>query len=196
MNIHIKRAAESSVALFLLYVCNIMTNRLMKRLLLILSCIFIVSSCIKDKPQGSDLKVGDMLPDFEVVMNDGTVVSDEGLAGSVSVVMFFHTSCPDCRQALPRMQQIYDEYASKGVAFALISREDAEQDIEAYWNEQGLKMPYSAQNDRKVYEQFASSRIPRIYINDRNGIIRYIFTDDPVPSYDDIDSSIESIIFY
>ena len=196
MNIHIKRAAESSVALFLLYVCNIMTNRLMKRLLLILSCIFIVSSCIKDKPQGSDLKVGDMLPDFEVVMNDGTVVSDEGLAGSVSVVMFFHTSCPDCRQALPRMQQIYDEYAPEGVAFALISREDAEQDVEAYWNEQGLKMPYSAQNDRKVYEQFASSRIPRIYINDRNGIIRYIFTDDPVPSYDDIDSSIESIIFY
>lgn len=196
MNIHIKRAAESSVALFLLYVCNIMTNRFMKRLLLILSCIFIVSSCIKDKPQGSDLKVGDMLPDFEVVMNDGAVVSDEGLSGSVSVVMFFHTSCPDCRQALPRMQQIYDEYASKGVAFALISREDAEQDVEAYWDEQGLKMPYSAQNDRKVYEQFASSRIPRIYINDRNGIIRYIFTDDPVPSYDDMDSSIESIIFY
>lgn len=194
MNIHIKRAAESSVALFLLYVCNIMTNRFMKRLLLILSCIFIVSSCIKDKPQGSDLKVGDRIPDFEVVMNDGTVVSDEGLAGSVSVVMFFHTSCPDCRQALPRMQQIYDEYASKGVAFALISREDAEQDIEAYWNEQGLKMPYSAQNDRKVYEQFASSRIPRIYINDRNGIIRYIFTDDPVPSYDDMDSSVRSLI--
>ena len=194
MNIHIKRAAESSVALFLLYVCNIMTNRFMKRLLLILSCIFIVSSCIKDKPQGSDLKVGDMLPDFEVVMNDGTVVSDEGLAGSVSVVMFFHTSCPDCRQALPRMQQIYDEYVSKGVVFALISREDAEQDIEAYWNEQGLKMPYSAQNDRKVYEQFASSRIPRIYINDRNGIIRYIFTDDPVPSYDDMDSSVRSLI--
>ena len=196
MNIHIKRAAESSVALFLLYVCNIMTNRFMTRLLLILSCIFIVSSCIKDKPQGSDLKVGDRLPDFEVVMNDGTIVSDEGLAGSVSVVMFFHTSCPDCRQALPRMQQIYDEYASKGVAFALISREDAGRDIEAYWNEQGLNMPYSAQNDRKVYEQFASSRIPRIYINDRNGIIRYIFTDDPVPSYDDMDSSIESIIFY
>jgi peroxiredoxin len=194
MNIHIKRAAESSVALFLLYVCNIMTNRFMKRLLLILSCIFIVSSCIKDKPQGSDLKVGDMLPDFEVVMNDGTVVSDEGLAGSVSVVMFFHTSCPDCRQTLPRMQQIYDEYASEGVAFALISREDAEQDVEAYWNEQGLKMPYSAQNDRKVYEQFASSRIPRIYINDRNGIIRYIFTDDPVPSYDDMDSSVRSLI--
>ena len=194
MNIHIKRAAESSVALFLLYVCNIMTNRFMKRLLLILSCIFIVSSCIKDKPQGSDLKVGDRLPDFEVVMNDGTVVSDEGLAGSVSVVMFFHTSCPDCRQTLPRMQQIYDEYASKGVAFALISREDAGRDIEAYWNEQGLKMPYSAQNDRKVYEQFASSRIPRIYINDRNGIIRYIFTDDPVPSYDDMDSSVRSLI--
>ena len=194
MNIYIKRAADSSVALFLLYVCNIMTNCFMKRLLLILSCILIVSSCIKDKPQGSDLKVGDKLPDFEVVMNDGTVVSDDSLAGAVSVVMFFHTSCPDCRQALPHMQRIYDEYASEGIKFTLISREDIEPDIEAYWEEQGLEMPYSAQNDREVYEKFASSRIPRIYINDRNGIIRYIFTDDPVPSYDDIDSSIKSLI--
>ena len=69
------------------------------------------------------MEVGDMLPDFEVVMNDGSVVTDEILKEKVSVVMFFHTTCPDCQQALPRMQQIYDEYASKGVLFTLISRE-------------------------------------------------------------------------
>ena len=166
----------------------------MKRLLYILSCMLIVSSCIKDDPKGADLIVGDRLPDFEVVMNDGTVVSDESLSGAVSVVMFFHTSCPDCRQALPHMQRIYDTYASKGVLFTLVSREDKAKDVDAYWKEQGLEIPYSAQADRKIYEKFASSRIPRIYINDRNGIIRYIFTDDPVPSYDDLDSSIKSLI--
>ena len=88
----------------------------------------ILSSCIKER-QGEELTVGDRLPDFEVVMNDGSVVNDEILSGGVSVVMFFHTSCPDCQQALPRMQQIYDEYASKGVSFALISREDVEVDV-------------------------------------------------------------------
>ena len=141
-----------------------------------------------------ELVVGDRLPDFEVVMNDGSVVDDIILSEGVSVVMFFHTSCPDCQQALPRMQQIYDEYISKGVYFAFISREESMVDIESYFNEKGLKLPYSAQNDRKVYEQFAQTRIPRIYICEKGGIIRYIFTDDPVPTYDLLKSSLDSVI--
>ena len=141
-----------------------------------------------------ELVVGDRLPDFEVVMNDGSVVDDVILSEGVSVVMFFHTSCPDCQQALPRMQQIYDEYISKGVYFAFISREESVVDIESYFNEKGLKLPYSAQNDRKVYEQFAQTRIPRIYICEKGGIIRYIFTDDPVPTYDLLKSSLDSVI--
>ena len=153
----------------------------------------ILSSCIKEE-QGVELVVGDRLPDFEVVMNDGSVVDDDILSEGVSVVMFFHTSCPDCQQALPRMQQIYDEYISKGVYFAFISREESAVDIESYFNEKGLKLPYSAQNDRKVYEQFAQTRIPRIYICEKGGIIRYIFTDDPVPTYDLLKSSLDSVI--
>ncbi|MEE0234978.1 MAG: TlpA disulfide reductase family protein [Bacteroidales bacterium] len=153
----------------------------------------IISSCIKEE-QGVELVVGDRLPDFEVVMNDGSVVDDDILSEGVSVVMFFHTSCPDCQQALPRMQQIYDEYISKGVYFAFISREESAVDIESYFNEKGLKLPYSAQNDRKVYEQFAQTRIPRIYICEKGGIIRYIFTDDPVPTYDLLKSSLDSVI--
>lgn len=153
----------------------------------------IISSCIKEE-QVVELVVGDRLPDFEVVMNDGSVVDDDILSEGVSVVMFFHTSCPDCQQALPRMQQIYDEYISKGVYFAFISREESAVDIESYFNEKGLKLPYSAQNDRKVYEQFAQTRIPRIYICEKGGIIRYIFTDDPVPTYDLLKSSLDSVI--
>ena len=153
----------------------------------------IISSCIKEE-KGVELVVGDRLPDFEVVMNDGSVVDDDILSEGVSVVMFFHTSCPDCQQALPRMQQIYDEYISKGVYFAFISREESAVDIESYFNEKGLKLPYSAQNDRKVYEQFAQTRIPRIYICEKGGIIRYIFTDDPVPTYDLLKSSLDSVI--
>ena len=153
-----------------------------------------MTGCIKEKQTGADLKVGDVLPDFEVMMNDGSVVTDEILKEKVSVVMFFHTTCPDCQQALPIMQNIYDEYASKGVVFVLVSREEGNEDIAGYFNENGLKMPFSAQNDRKVYELFAKTRIPRIYINDRDGIIRYIYTDDPVPSYGAIKKSLENVV--
>lgn len=138
--------------------------------------------------------MGDKLPDFEVVMSDGSVVSNDSLEGNVSLVMFFHTSCPDCQQALPRVQEIYDEYLPKGVSFTLIGRECGKDEIEAYWVENGLNMPYSEQNDRGVYNIFASSRIPRIYISDENGTVRYIFTDDPVATLEDLKSSLDVLI--
>ena len=166
----------------------------MKRFLGVLAAVMCLTGCIKEDIKGADLKTGDMIPDFEVVMNDGSVVNDEMLKESVSVVMFFHTSCPDCQQVLPEMQKIYDEYAPYGVNIALISREEGADDIESFWSENGFDMPYSAQESRDVYEKFARERIPRVYICEKGGIIRYIFTDDPNPSYDDIESSLESLI--
>ena len=159
-----------------------------------MAVLAVLSGCIKEKQTGADLKVGDRLPDFEVVMDDGTVVTDEILSESVSVVMFFHTSCPDCRQVLPQMQKVYDEYASADIRIVLISREDPKESVESFWRENGLKMPYSAQNDRKVYEKFAATLIPRVYVNEKGGIIRYVFTDDPNPSYDEISIALENVI--
>ncbi len=166
----------------------------MKKILSIAAVLAILTGCIKEKYTGVNLKVGDAIPDFEVTMNDGTVISDDILKNTVSIVMFFHTSCPDCQQVLPEMQKIYDEYASKGVLFTLISREEASKDIESFWKEKSLTMPYSAREDRVVYEKFAQTRIPRVYINEKGGIIRYVFTDNPNPSYDDLKSALDDVI--
>ncbi len=163
-------------------------------IVIVMIVMVMVSGCISEEVKDVDLEVGDEVPEFEVRMSDGRVVSDESLRGDVSVVMFFHTGCPDCRATLPVMQMIYDEFASKRVNFAIISREEEDMDISAFWRDNGLEMPYSAQKDRAVYEKFATSGIPRVYVNDRDGIIRYVFTDNPVPEYDELESAIESLV--
>ncbi len=166
----------------------------MKKVVLIFSFLLLAAGCVKEEQKGADLKVGDIIPDFEVVMSDGRLVTDDDLKENVSVVMFFHTSCKDCQKALPIMQRIYDEYASESLQIVLISRGEGNESLHTYWNENCLKMPYSAQNDKRVYRKFAATRIPRIYVNEKGGIIRHIFTDDPVPSYDAIKESIENVI--
>ena len=163
-------------------------------MLYIITVLAILTGCIGEKQEGADLQAGDSIPDFEVVMADGTVVTDDILKKTASVIMFFHTSCPDCQQVLPQMQRIYDEYASEGVSFALISREDSDEGISLFWKENNLSMPYSAQKDRVVYEKFAKERIPRVYICEKGGIIRYVYTDNPNPSYDDLKTSLEAVI--
>lgn len=165
----------------------------MKRCLHILLFVFALSSCIKEQQKGADLGVGDKIPDFTVTMSDGTQVTGALLRKGVSVIVFFTTQCPDCQETLPHIQQIYNEYAEKGVRFALISREDSQTNISAYWEKNSLTMPYSAQEDRTIYELFAKTRVPRIYLA-KDGIIRSLFTDSPLPDYNILSESLNKIV--
>lgn len=159
----------------------------------ILLFLILISSCIKENQTGTDLSIGDRIPDFTVTMNDGTQMSGAKLREGVSCIVFFTTVCPDCQQTLPHVKRIYDEYNTRGVKFALISREESKESIENYWSKRGYAMPYSAQNDRSVYELFAKTRVPRVYIC-CEGIIKAIFTDDPKPSYEDLNTSIQGLL--
>ena len=166
----------------------------MKRTISYLIAVLSLFSCIKEKPKGADLDAGDMIPDFTVAVSDGTSLTGAQLRDGVSCIVFFTTICPDCRETLPHVQRLYDEYADKGVRFAIISREDGDESVSTYWMEQGFTMPYSAQSDRTVYELFARSRVPRVYIC-RDGVIKYIFTDKPAnPTYEVLWASLEEVL--
>lgn len=162
----------------------------MRRALIYILSILCLVSCIKERQTGADLAVGDRIPDFSVITNDGLTVTGEGLSEGVSVIMFFTTACSDCRETLPHIQRIYDEYKSQGVSFAIISREDGAESVSRYWQEHDYTMPYSAQSDRSIYELFARTRVPRVYVCS-SGVIKAIFTDDPNPTYE----AVKAVLF-
>ena len=166
----------------------------MSRILPYFLIIFCLTSCIKEKPDGADLTVGDRIPDFTVEVSDRTTLTGALLREGVSLIMFFTTECPDCQETLPVVQTLYNEYIGQGVKFALISREQSDDSISSYWLSQGFTMPYSAQSDRAVYELFARSRVPRVYIC-RDGVIKYIFTDQPAnPTYEVLRTVLEEML--
>lgn len=151
-----------------------------------------LSSCIFEKAEEFELKPGDTIPSFSVEMTDGTLVTSEQLSKGPSLLMFFHTGCPDCQNTLPSVQMLYDEYKEK-VAFLLISREQVKDEIDEYWKEKGYTMPYSPQTDRKVYNLFATSRVPRVYVC-KDGKIISSYNDDPIPQYEELLSDLLGIL--
>ena len=88
---------------------------------------------------------------------------------------------------------MFEDYSSEGIPFVLISRAEGRADVAAYWKETGLTLPYSAREDREIYDMFASSRIPRIYLC-KDGTIRRVFTDSPVPTAEELSSAIELLL--
>lgn len=157
----------------------------------------LLAGCIKEDEvweEGTvNLKPGDTLPSFSIETDAGETLTDEMLVGRPSVIVFFNTRCKDCQRELPIVQRIYETYESH-VHFICISREEGHAAVQAYWKAHGLTMPYSAQGDRKVYELFAKSGVPRIYIADEDKVIRQMFTDNPLARYEDVASVISSLI--
>lgn len=169
--------------------------RLFRIMTYAVACMLATASCIGEKVGvGRDLKAGDRIPEFTVTMNDGAVVNTDILSKGVSCIVFFTTGCPDCQQTLPHIQSLYDQYKSNGVQFVPISREDGADSVARYWYENSFTMPYSAQDDRRIYELFAKTRVPRVYICHK-GIIKAVFTDQPeTPTYEDLKKTVDALL--
>ena len=159
-----------------------------KYIALMLLCLLMTGcSSIEDDNEVTErVNVGDRVPLFTVdVVNDGvhSTFSTAQLTGE-TVVVFFNTTCPDCQRDLPKLNQYYLKHkADEGFQMVAISRAEGEEDVAAYWKDKGLQIPYSAQNDRRIYELFASSIIPRIYFVSAQGIVTRVF----IEKFDEID---------
>ncbi|HIT46995.1 MAG TPA: TlpA family protein disulfide reductase [Candidatus Cryptobacteroides merdipullorum] len=150
-----------------------------------------LASCIRESsPDGPELGPGDRLPEFNVTLDDGSALGTSDLSGEVSVIVFFNTGCPDCRMELPVIQRIYEDFGTR-TSVVCISREQKQSEIEAYWHENGFSVPYSAQEDRRVYGQFSRTGIPKVYVSGSDLTIHSVYDDDPVASYDDLAGDIQ-----
>ena len=155
--------------------------------MLLLALLLMGCSSIEDQEEVTErVNVGDRVPSFTVdVVSDGihSTFSTAQLTGE-TVIVFFNTTCPDCQRDLPKLNQYYLKHKSeKGFQMVAISREEGEITVAAYWKDNGLQIPYSAQNDRHIYELFASSIIPRIYFVSAKGIVTRVF----IERFDEVD---------
>lgn len=168
-----------------------------KFLLFMISIIGCVAqSCVTEgEPDGPVVNVGDRLPNFSVSLSDGTIVSNSSLSGKTGVIVFFNTNCSDCRKELPVIEQLWQNYKENpGVQIVAIAREESAEEIEAYWQQNNLTIPFSPQSNRDVFHLFATSGIPRIFISNPEGVITQTFSDVALPGYDQIVEAIQNSI--
>ncbi len=149
--------------------------------LLTVLALFMVAGCVSDKEPEWSLASGDAAPLFNVTMNDGSQFGTSDMYGHTSLIVFFNTGCSDCRNELPQLQTVYESLPD-GCNLVCIAREEERDAIEAYWSDNGLTLPYSPQPDRRVFNMFAGSGIPHIYIINHKTIITAVYGPDELPS--------------
>ena len=154
---------------------------------MMLLCLLLTGcSSIEDDETKERVVVGDRVPLFSVEMvKDGerSTFSTSHLTGE-TVIVFFSVKCGDCQRDLPKLNQYYLKHKDDpGFQMIAISRAEGEELVVPFWEEYGLQIPYSAQNDRRIYELFASSKVPRVYFVSAQGIVTRVF----IERFDEID---------
>lgn len=172
-------------------------NKYCVRLTLIFFAAFLVG-CVNDDTEGDKnvnnyVSEGDEVPAFVLTSNEGTTLASSSLSGKVYILNFFDTSCPDCQQELKVLQKIYEKYGET-VPVLNVPRSQKPEEVTAYWQQTGLTVPFYSDGDQGLYYKFASRIVPRTYIVSADGKVCNSFTDNPIASFDTLDSLLHKLL--
>ena len=131
------------------------------------------------------LHVGDLAPDFEVPLDDGTTyqlhdldgnpVRLEDLRGKAVWINFFASWCPPCQGETPVLREIAEKYKDQGLAVVGVSvQETTADDVHEY--AQRYELPYTIGFDGSghVFHQYRVYALPTQFFVDPDGAIRFV----------------------
>jgi len=132
-----------------------------------------------DSPSDTDAKglVGSRAPDFSVTAITGSNrrISLQKLRGKVVVVDFWGTFCEPCKKSFPKLQELNEKYAAKGLQIVAISEDEAEDKskIPQFADEFGARFMIGWDADKSVAKNYNPPTMPSSFVIDRNGHVRF-----------------------
>ena len=118
------------------------------------------------------------LADLELTDQFGNVHRLEDYKGRVVFLNFWATWCGPCRNEMPDIQKLYEEYAAQGdeaevvilgVAGPEIGQERSAEDIAAFMEENGYTYPVLMDESSEMFMQYGISAFPTTFMIDKDG---------------------------
>ena len=121
--------------------------------------------------ESSVVGVGDVAPDFAVELLGGERVTLAELRGEVVLLVLFSHECPDCKMLMDDMTAARDDFDDLGVRILAIERDGSAEDVETYMASHGYDFDVAVDDNRAIYNLYATMYVPRTYLIDNEGII-------------------------
>jgi peroxiredoxin len=157
----------------------------MKKLLGIFLFLFVFfvphsfSQTTKEENGGYILNVGDKAANFSVELLDGTKVQLSAQKGKVVLISFWATWCAPCLEELHHLPAALDAYKDRDFLWLPISRGEKKGAVQKKMDElknEGIRFTPGLDPDKSIWGKYATIYIPKNFLIDKKGVIRYVST--------------------
>jgi len=145
----------------------------MKRILTVIMVIVLAYGLLMTGCGGSDESTnGDaegLAPNFELQNLEGKTVSLQSFRGKPVMINFWATWCIPCAEEMPFLQEINDEWTSKGLVFLSIDTGEDVTKASGYMERGGYEFTVLVDPNNEVAIRYGIQYLPTTLIIDRDG---------------------------
>lgn len=113
-------------------------------------------------------------PDFIVRDVDGHPVTLSGLRGKPVLLDFWATWCAPCRESMPYVQSLYDQFKDQGLVVLGIDTNEPADKARKYFADQKFSFANLLATGSDIVKNYGADAIPRVVLIDQDGIVRYV----------------------
>ena len=146
--------------------------------------------------QAQELKIGDILPNFELTSSVYGNVKAADLKGKVILISLFATWCGPCQKELADVQSmLWPRYKDdKNFVMLVVGREHTDEQLQKYDERKGFTFPLYPDPKREVFSLFAEKTIPRAYLFGKDGTLIYSSIGYTAEEFQNLMNSIEAAL--
>jgi peroxiredoxin len=147
-------------------------NKMLKVILPIILILGLSITGCAAESESAEAKVGQPAPNFQLKNLDGESVSLKDLKGKPVLLNFWSTRCNPCVREMPFLQEIYDEWSSKGLILLAINIGDGPSAIKGFLQDHNLALPVLLDIEGTLAQRYNIIGIPTTFFIDTDGVIQ------------------------
>jgi cytochrome c biogenesis protein CcmG, thiol:disulfide interchange protein DsbE len=136
-----------------------------------LSVFLSIAALAAEKPV---IRVGDPFPSRALPgLRGPSMKIPDDLNGKVTIVHFWTDWCGSCREEMPALEALYNRYKGRGFQVVAINVGQTRAQVKKFIDDMKLTYVVLMDGNGDAAKDYGVVGLPRTFILDRNGIIRY-----------------------